>query len=445
MAENLVEPTIPIMQQVYNELDTVNTVDIRNFIKDIYNNWINIYPYFYPLEVNKNVDLKKSGFDFEKSFKECSKIIEMSNGEYRPEILPQKQEIFKEKIIEIIDELKKIYGKHVDIYLYNNNLDSRNVGRTAHMSSHTNEWANGGCKIFAYIKSNAANQEFVTKNEMEHVRIFHCNSNKIFYLKEIESGTDEQNKQIYQVNPSDYLVFDNHFHETDTEVNYFKYRENDKRIKRKKERLKKINTPERDIQTIIDRYTRGMFQTQPEYDTHIYNYIYFEEEIKYYINKTRDEYLKITSNYKDKSYYRLIYYHLESVKSLDKMFLQRLQLSKLGYFYSKHSWLRSITGAGTTTSQYFELLNKNYTLIMGNLKSIPLNIINNIEEEFPKKINELDSLITSLRLREPYQRAANQMTEEDIARAEEINADNKAQIENIVESMKKVWDIVKDI
>ena len=143
------------------------------------------------------------------------------------------------------------------------------------MSYDTNKWANGRCKIFAYIKQNA-NKKLVSKNEMEHVRIIHCNSDKILYLKEIESGTDEQNKQIYQVIPGDYLVFDNHFNETDTEVNYFKYRENDKRIKRKKERLKKINTSERDIQTIIDRYTRNTFQTQQsEYYTHIYNYIYF--------------------------------------------------------------------------------------------------------------------------------------------------------------------------
>ena len=81
------------------------------------------------------------------------------------------------------------------------------------------------------------------------------------------------------------------------------------------------------------------------------------------------------------------------------MFLQRLQLSKYGYFYSNHSWWRSITGFGTTTKQYFINLKETYNLVMGDLLNKPLEIKNRLEKEFPEKIFKLKTLITNFKIK----------------------------------------------
>ena len=47
MAETHIYPTYVNIEKVYRDLDNKNSVDIQNFIQKIYNNWINIYPYFY--------------------------------------------------------------------------------------------------------------------------------------------------------------------------------------------------------------------------------------------------------------------------------------------------------------------------------------------------------------------------------------------------------------
>ena len=127
------------------------------------------------------------------------------------------------------------------------------------------------------------------------------------------------------------------------------------------------------------------------------------------------------------------------------MFLQRLQLLKYGYFYSTHSWWRSITGFGTTTKGYFVNLKETYNLIMGDLLSKPLEIKNRIEKEFPEKIFKLKHLITNFKLKEPYQEAGNQITEEEEANAQVIKINNEEQIGKIIIGLNDVWNVVKDI
>ncbi len=432
MSEAHIYPTYVNIEKVYRDLDNINSVDIRNFIQKIYNNWINIYPYFYSKELHRNIDLIKSGAYIDKLISECEEI----------DCMETKKKYITDKIRKAIKDLKNIYGNNVNIYLYNNNKDSKNVGRTANM-----DYTCGKCKIFAYIKKNA-NKEFVSKNELEHIRIFYCSGGTIKYLKETESGDPEDpiNKKIYFVKPEDFIVFDNFYKDFNFEEMFVTFKDSDLRILRKIERLKKNNVSQETIESIIFNYKNNTFKNNKDkYSKHLYNYIYFENEIKYYIEKTQEEYLKITLNHDDKSYYRLIYYHYESVKSLNKMFLQRLQLLKYGYFYSSHSWWRSITGFGTTTKGYFVNLKETYNLIMGDLLSKPLEIKNRIEKEFPEKIFKLKHLINNFKLKEPYQQASSQITEEEEANAQVIKINNEEQIGKIIIGLNHVWNVVKDI
>ena len=74
MAETHIYPTYVNIEKVYRDLDNKNSVDIRNFIQKIYNNWINIYPYFYSKELHRNIDLIKSGAYIDKLISECEEI-----------------------------------------------------------------------------------------------------------------------------------------------------------------------------------------------------------------------------------------------------------------------------------------------------------------------------------------------------------------------------------
>ena len=431
MADTQIFPTSENMKRVYTMLDCINTVDIRNYLEKIYDNWKNIYPYFDRHDSKRNIDLRQSGIDLDDILSEYGEI----NNKNDKEIL------IREKIPKILENLQKIYGNNINIYLHNNNADSKSVGSTSNMG-----YTDGSCKIFAYIKKSTDNTKIqqTPKSELQHIRIFHCSEKKIRYCEENESGNAED--KVHLVNSNDYLVFDNFYNDHKFETNYVSFKEIDMRIRRKRERLEKKGKTPDEIEKKISDYKERVFSTEEsKYNKHLYNYIYFEKEIEFYIKKTQSEYYKVTSNSNQKSYYRMIYYHLESVKSLDKMILQRLQLSHYRYFYSNHSWWRSITGFGTTTSDYYKKLDDFYKLIMGDLKSKPLNILEQFEQKFPKKINKLNNIISNFALKELYLHASNQPSEKDKVRAQKVKIENQEKIENIKKNMKKLWQTVKII
>ena len=64
------------------------------------------------------------------------------------------------------------------------------------------------------------------------------------------------------------------------------FKDSDLRIRRKIERLKKKNISQETIESIIFNYKNNTFKNNKnKYSKHLYNYIYFENEIKYYIEK----------------------------------------------------------------------------------------------------------------------------------------------------------------
>jgi hypothetical protein len=82
---------------------------------------------------------------------------------------------------------------------------------------------------------------------------------------------------------------------------------------------------------------------------------------------------------------------------------------------------------------------------MGDLLNKPLEIKNRLEKEFPEKIFKLKTLITNFKLKEPYQQASSEITEQDEANAEVIKINNEEQIGKIIKGLNNVWDIVKDL
>jgi hypothetical protein len=118
------------------------------------------------------------------------------------------------------------------------------------------------------------------------------------------------------------------------------------------------------------------------------------------------------------------------------MFLQRLQLSKYGYFYSTQSWWRWSTGFGSWTTTYYKLLKKNYILVMGDLLSKPADIIKRLEEDFPKKIKSLTEIVGEL-------------TDEGVEETKGADAGDAADadidIGELIDGINEVWNIVKEI
>ena len=416
MANTNIIPESYKIEKAFHELRFINTYAIREYISQIYNNWKNIYPYFDRANLQYNQDLLDSGNALRKLENELSEGNDI-----------------RDKISTLKNNLQKKYTPNVNIYLYNNNKDSR-TGGWRHMYEGD---------IYAYIKTGTSGQtvEKADKNELEPIIITYWTAEKIKYAN-LSDGNE------YEVKKEDYLVLDNHYSvftpedcgTTETE-RFNKFNIKEKHMLRLA--FKDRHPPwQRGFRVAHDPITLGrndlllpsrwarlssedLFPTEEdEYSNHYYNYIYFEEEIKYYLNKTQNEYGLVTSKSPNRSYYRLIYYYNESVKSLDKMFLQAIQLANQGRFYSSHSWWRKWVG-GTWSETYFNILRNQYGEIMGDLKTRPLQIIKKLETEFPEEIDKLDKVINDFSLQGNM-------------------AENKQIIKELFKTVNEVWNSVRE-
>ena len=446
------------IKDAIEKLDTINTIDIRDNINDLYHIWKDIHSYIDNTNDNRNRDLLDNG----KIYAEIKRFLEEAVVDNdAPPIFPPEfdyvnaNNFVKSKIYESITHLQELYDPDVEIDLYDSNSvnESRQVGGAIGNMGKT-------CCFYAYIKTADEEGKKVKKahkNELEPIIITHWSEKKIEYQHMRDAEIYEET--IAEVKKEDYLVLDNHYQEykvddcgTRETQRFEKFNVKEKHIIRLRLSLQQRGLPKYDESNKVIGYNKvnsknvnkevdAHFKEERLYRIHLYNYMYFDKEFYYYLNKTRSEYELVTNLLPGRSYYRLIYYYYECVKTLDKKFLQRIQLSKNGHFYSGHSWWRSMFG-GSWSITYFNLLREQYAQIMGDLKSGPLQIIKKLEVEFLREITNMNKMRNNFNLQNPLHIPGQKSVTED--QYNDIIVKNKKLIHNLRSSFEHLWNSVKE-
>ena len=129
-----------------------------------------------------------------------------------------------------------------------------------------------------------------------------------------------------------------------------------------------------------------------------YDYILFEKELDHYIRLTNTLLREVqNSQTKERSFYCLLLSHYNSVKTLHKMFYQRLNYFIRGYVYYTGHWWSSLFGYSTTYTSY-KLLLDCFNKIMSPLLDEPYRLLNMLNENFYKRINIFKNEISNITL-----------------------------------------------
>ena len=385
-----------------------NTLDLRDNIGKVSKNSQNISLYFQKSNFKDNQALIDSGLKLEKIERKLEKrnnIDEINNT-------------VKAKLKDLLKELNKRYNPNDNIYLYNNNLDNRIVGRG------TRRIGNVERGIPARIKKAVVEGKRVEvpRHDLSRILIIYWSENRgIRYITEEQSlhlGKDQWERHAEYVNKNDYLVLDNHYtpsQNRNSGFDPFRFEEVEEEV--------------------YDEIEDVHYMT---YHKHLYSYIHFEEELKYYLNKVNGELENIKAD--NGSYYRLIFYHYESVKTLDKMFLQRIQMSAHQEFFSAHSWFHArFSWFGTKSSKgYYNLLTKYYDGadgIMGDLKRWPRRIITKLETQFSERIERVmeDNDNDQFRILDPVNQVIIMENQQKIKR-----------LRDAIVGTEGIWDAVRE-